>query len=309
MSSRSVRMAAVLLGALCLACGASGTVSTAAPAGDRLVITDGHVDMGPRMVNGTWQVQLRDDTSSPPTWRELDDVILHATDDAKITVPAGDTYRFLGAAGDPIWVLPQVQRAGVVWPGWNSQDPSVVDGISGPITWTVRSVEGPGTFTLFLNDAFGAPTTIFDGTRRYPQSTAIEPNTHAHGNWTFSKPGVYRLVVEMKATAKDGSALTDTQTLALAVGDADPRQVPRGGTDPGATTGAGPTTGSGSGTGSGSESATGASGGSTTGSGNPAQSLPNTGASDLALLAGGGAALLIVAQILRWGLRRRVRER
>ncbi|MGH3785472.1 MAG: TIGR03773 family transporter-associated surface protein [Pseudonocardiaceae bacterium] len=281
MSSWSLRMAAVLLGVLCLACGASGTVSTAAPAGERLVITDGHVDMGPRMVNGTWQIQLRDDTSSPPTWRELDDVILRATDDAKITVPAGDTYRFLGAAGDPVWVLPQVQRAGIVWPGWNSQDPSVVDGISGPITWTVRSVEGPGTFTLFLNDAFGAPTTIFDGTRRYPQSTAIEPNTHAHGNWTFSKPGVYRLVVEMQATAKNGSALTDTQTLALAVGDADPRQVPRGGTDPGATTG----------------------------SGNPAQSLPNTGASDVALLAGGGAALLIVAQVLRWGLRRRVRGR
>jgi hypothetical protein len=85
-----------------LACGAPTVVSAAAPTGKRIVIADGHVDMGPRITNGTWRLQLRDDTTNPPTWRELDDIVLHGSDKAKITIPNGDTYRFLGASGDPI---------------------------------------------------------------------------------------------------------------------------------------------------------------------------------------------------------------
>ena len=187
MITRSLQLPVVLLGALCLACTTTTAVSTAAPAGERRVIAEGHVDMGPRIVNGTWRIQLRDDSTPPPTWRELDDIILNGNDQAKITVPAGDTFRFLGAPGDPIWILPQVQKAGIVWPGWNSQDPSVIDAINPPITWTVRSVEGPGKFTLFLNDAFGVPTTIFSGNQAYPQTTTIGPPS-CWCSWTSVHP-------------------------------------------------------------------------------------------------------------------------
>lgn len=290
---RRSRLLPILLGMLLLGCLAPTSVD-ATLAGERLVIADGHVDMGPRIVNGTWRVQLRDDSSSPPTWRELDDIVLHGKEASKITVPAGDRFAFLGKTGDPVWVLPQVQRAGIVWPGWNSQDPSVVDGITGSITWTVRSVDGPGAFTLFLNDAFGAPSLIFDGTKAYPQTTTVEPNTHVHGNWAFTKPGIYRLQMEMRATGRTGAALTDSRTLVIAVGDVDPRQVPRGGTGPAPGSGGATGTGDGSGTG----------GGTGGGSANRPGSLPNTGAGDLAMIAGGGAALLLAAVAVRVLLRR-----
>ncbi|GIF74597.1 TIGR03773 family transporter-associated surface protein [Asanoa siamensis] len=193
-----------------------------APASGRKVIADGHVDMGPSLNGSSWTIRLRDDTTSPAAWRNLSDVVLHVVDKAKIKVPAGSEYAFLGRAGSDVWMLPQAQQAGIVWPGWNTQDPSVVNGTRGAVTWRLTSVTGPGQFKLFLTGSFGRPEVLFDSGRKLPQQLAIPPNTHAHGSWAFTRPGIYHLGVEMAGTAKDGKALVDRRTLNIAVGDVDP---------------------------------------------------------------------------------------
>jgi surface-anchored protein len=206
-------LAALLVGAL-----AALPVARAAHAAAPVVVADGHVDLGPRLVDGEWVVQLRDDTAGEPVWRDPADVVLQVADAARNTVPDDPAYAFLGAPGSDIWVLPQVQAQGVVWPGWNTQEPGVLDAAGRGVDWLLHGVEGPGRFELFLNGGFGAPETIFSSGRPYPQRIGVEPGTHAHGNWVFTAPGAYLLDVEM-ATA-DGRS--DRAVLKVHVGPGDP---------------------------------------------------------------------------------------
>lgn len=210
------KLAALLLAAAL----ATAPVAAAAPA--PTVIADGHVDMGPRIVGGAWTIQLRDDTTQPATWRPLPDVVLQAVSAAKMAVPPGTDYAFLGAPGAPVWLLPQVQRPGVLWPGWNTQDPSIAGLVAREVTWRLHGVTGPGRFSLFLNGSFGKPEEVFDSGKPFPQETGIEAASHVHGNWAFSAPGGYTLDIEMRTTAADGRTLSDRQRLRIHVGDGEP---------------------------------------------------------------------------------------
>lgn len=201
------------------------------------VIADGHVDIGPRFADGAWTAQLRDDRAAESVWRELDDVVLQVPDTALFPIPEGD-FDFLGETGQEIYMLPQVQASGIVWPGWNTQDPSVIEGVPGAVEWNLTKVDGPGEFTIFLTGTFGGAEVLFDSSEALPQTVSIPRNTHAHGNWTFSEPGVYRLTVEFTATTSDGETVAATKDIQLAVGTAaDPDEACSGGgsgdTDPG----------------------------------------------------------------------------
>jgi putative ABC transporter-associated repeat protein len=188
----------------------------------RAVVADGHVDLGPRFVDGTWRLQIRDDTVQPVVWRNLPDIVLHVADPAAVTVPPDPAFAFLGPPGATVWVLPQTQQADILWPGWNTQDPSVIATISREATWRLHGVDGPGTFVLYLTGNFGAPQILFDSAKPYPQQTGIEIGTHVHGNWAFTAPGTYLLDVEMTATTTDGTTVTDRQTLRIFAGPGDP---------------------------------------------------------------------------------------
>ncbi|MEU4690183.1 TIGR03773 family transporter-associated surface protein [Actinoplanes sp. NPDC023714] len=265
-----------------------GTVTTAQAAASRRVIADGHVDMGPQLDGDALAVKLKDDSTTPPTWRELADVVLKVTDKALIDVPAGAGYAFLGTAGDKVYLLPQSQQAGIVWPGWNTQHASVVEGTRGNVTWRLKEVSGPGAFKLFLTGSFGTPEVIFDSAKRLPQQLGVAPNTHAHGNWAFTEAGTYRLSVEMSATTTAGKTVSDTKVLVLAVGDATQTGADNGEGGPSENTGKGEDTGKGEGAGIGSDGSGEGTDEGSTGGGN----LARTGANVMSV-AGGGALLLI----------------
>lgn len=199
--------------------GGSTVTADEATGTGQVVIADGHVDIGPRYVDGEWTFQVRDDTVRPAVWREPSDVVLAAVDAAQVELPDDPAFAFLGEPGSQVWLLPQVQQQGVVWPGWNTEHPDVATTVAREMTWRLHGVEGPGTFVLFLNGEFGAPETIFDGAQPLPQEAGVDANTHVHGNWVFSEPGVYRLDMEMAATNLDGTEVTDRATLQVAVGD------------------------------------------------------------------------------------------
>nr|WP_184806425.1 TIGR03773 family transporter-associated surface protein [Kribbella italica] len=203
----------------------SSPAGSGTAAADGRVISAGHVDLGPRFVDGRWTVQLRDDTVDPAVWRPLDQVVLQAPAAAQVTVPTDPAYSFLGKPQQKVWVIPQVQRDGVVWPGWNTQDPEIEQRVDREVTWSLEGVRGPGAFTLFLNSDFGQPTTVFDSRKPLPQASGIDVGTHVHGNWTFDTAGLYQLDVAMTARLKDGSEVTDRRTLRLYAGDAAPATI------------------------------------------------------------------------------------
>ena len=186
------------------------------------VVDSGHVDLGPRFVEGTWQVQARDDRSVPPVWRDLDATVVHVTDAAVVPAPDSPDFAFLQVEpGTPLYVVPQTQDQDVVWLGWNTQDPEVTQRVDRGATLSLDGVEGPGSVSLFLQEGVtGPPNVLWDSAEPFPQDLWMDVNTHTHANWVFTEPGTYLLDVTVRATLTDGSEASDSSTLRFAVGSA-----------------------------------------------------------------------------------------
>jgi surface-anchored protein len=186
----------------------------------RVTLDRGHVDaVALRLLPDGLHVQVKDGTATGvTTWREPADVEFRVTAAARTELPAQPALSFLGGAGKQVFLLPQTQRADLLWTGWNTEELRPAD-VSGPVTWTLTAVDGPGAFGLFTTGSFGAPEIIFNNTDGLPDNLSVPLGTHAHANWVFAEPGRYRLTFAVAATGADGGALTDTETFAFVVGD------------------------------------------------------------------------------------------
>lgn len=192
-----------------------------AVATDRKVLSAGHVDVGPRFTDGEWTLMVHDASSEPSVWRHLDRTVFQVSDAAVLPVPDDPAYEFIGEPGTRVHVLPQVQNPDVVWVGWNTQDPEVMETIDGGATLTLSGVDGPGELFVYLQAGnFGDANVLWDSTKNERQDLWVDVNTHTHANWVFTKPGVYVVRVEVTADLVDGRTVTDTQALRFAVGDA-----------------------------------------------------------------------------------------
>lgn len=235
---RSLRHLPIVLIAAVLASGLAGTTAlftpgaapaaiaatvdaTPAPPGGRVVLDRGHVDLGPRFIEGAWRVQVRDGTVEPSAWRETEDVVFHVRDTAKLTMPEDPAYAFVGkAAGEGVHVVPQTEMPGVVWIGWNTQDASVIERVNRQIAFTLVSAEGPGDLLLYLQSGnLTAPQVLWDSRKAGLQDIFMDTNVHTHGNWIFTEPGTYLLTVEFAAELSDGTPVVDRKVLRFAVGD------------------------------------------------------------------------------------------
>ena len=184
------------------------------------VIGTGHVDIGPRMVDGQWSVALRDDSGAHPVWRDPDRTVVGGGDAALMAAPTGSDYAFMGAqAGEQYYVVPQTQNPDVVWLGWNTQDPGVVSAIDRGATMRIGSVSGPGRTWMFLQDGtFGKPRLLVDGQSGQAQDVWVDASTHVHANWVFTAPGVYTAALTFSARTTDGRQVSASTTLRFAVG-------------------------------------------------------------------------------------------
>ena len=184
-------------------------------------ISAGHVDLGPRLIDGQWRAGLRHDAESGAVWRDPNQTVLRVSDAAIMTAPDSADYPFLAdVAGKPVHVIPQTQNPSVVWLGWNTQDPAVTATIDRGLTMRVGPVRGPGRAWLFLQSGtFGKPLLLADSGAA-PGDVWIDSGTHVHANWAFSAPGTYTATVTFLGTTTSGEAVAASTTLRFAVGDA-----------------------------------------------------------------------------------------
>jgi len=189
----------------------------------RVVLTQGHVDVGPLFVRGRWTLMIHDDTRKAQgqrsVWRHSERTVLAVADAGRLRVPRDPTYAFLHAKpGAPVYVVPETQSQGVVWVGWNTQDPKVMQAIDRGATMRLTGVQGPGSLVVYLQSGgFDEPKLLWDSTKR-PTPVWLDVNTHAHANWVFTKPGVYLVRVRIAAELLDGRKVADTRELRFAVG-------------------------------------------------------------------------------------------
>lgn len=231
--SRAARLGGFVLAAALLSAGA--LPASAAPDDDldqtidpnqqqgtgQTVLSVGHVDVGPTFGTGQWALQVHDDTASPAVWRDPEDVVFQATDASILEVPDDDAFGFLELpAGADAYVLPQTEQPGIVWPGWNTQDPTLLDNLDLGTTFRLHAVEGPGNLVVYLQGGnFGAPQVLWSSHEPFPQDVWVEVNTHTHANWVFSQPGVYLVDAEFTGDLVTGETLNARDTLRFAVGD------------------------------------------------------------------------------------------
>jgi surface-anchored protein/LPXTG-motif cell wall-anchored protein len=196
----------------------------------RVVLDQGHVDaVAARLLDGELQIQVKDGVTVGQAggqvhWREPGDVTFHVKPVAKTALPDDAALAFLGAAGDEIFLLPQQQQADILWTGWSTEELRA-DQVTGPVTWRLTEVDGPGAFGIFTTGSFGDSTVIFNSTDGLPDSHSVALGTHAHGNWGFAEQGVYRLTFDTAATLSDGRTVRDTEVYTFAVGDVDPNNL------------------------------------------------------------------------------------
>lgn len=135
-------------------------------------------------------------------------------------IPDAEAFRFLGAAQQWHYVLPQSEDPDLPFLGLSTEalDP---DAWTGDVTIELSAVEGPGTISLYTLDAFGQPTVLLqadasiDGV--FPVAS-LPVGAHAHVNWSFSVPGEYELYLGVTATPVDGSPMhSEPQAMVIDV--------------------------------------------------------------------------------------------
>jgi surface-anchored protein len=187
---RLIVAAGALLGAL---------VATAAPAQahSQVVISQGHVDViGVAYEDGELNLHIHDESVDPGVEREPQDVKFQVLPEAETTVPADPAYGFLGDAGDPVWILPQVQNPALVWPGFGTEEIEAGVFQNDTVKVTFAYVAGPGVVAIYTEDAFGLPADVLvDSGDGSPDTVTLPAGDHLHANWAFAAPGHYWLLV------------------------------------------------------------------------------------------------------------------
>lgn len=179
----------------------------------------GHVDFGPRIVDGSWVFLGRDDTVSPPVWRRPTDLVMRVNDHSLTTVPDSEQYSFL-PRGKKVHVVPQTQNQNVIWVGWSTQDPAVVEQLDRGAWLELRGVSGPGRLVTFIGNGFDAPTVLWDSAKPSGQKIWVNANTHTHLNWAFEAPGQYTVGIDLVAKLKNGQEIRVPASVTYLVGDA-----------------------------------------------------------------------------------------
>ena len=125
-------------------------------------------------------------------------------------VPNDPLYNFLGRAGRPVWILPQVQDPTLLFLGFGSDGLPTGVFQNDNVNIRLRKVEGPGDFAMFGFDSFGTPFVVMN-TRDHltiADTYVFSAGSDAHFNWAFSKPGKYQLTFETTGTLLDGTVIS-----------------------------------------------------------------------------------------------------
>ena len=134
---------------------------------------------------------------------------------ARTTVPNNAAYSFLGAPGDPVWILPQTQNASLLWPGWNATD--VPGGVfqSNSLRLSLTAVTG-GELAIY-SSGLGGPTVLFDNGNGLPDNRPLATGAHTHANWAFSSAGTYTVTFRVSGTLTNGTTVSDDATYTFTV--------------------------------------------------------------------------------------------
>ncbi len=171
-------------------------------------LISGHTDIGVAFEEGAWDLHVHaedTDTEYAPA-----EALLTVPPLAQTVVPTNASYSFLGTAGSPTWVLPQVQNPRLLFLGFGAEEIESDLFASNQLTMKLKSVEGPGAFSVFSIDGFGVPVVHMNSGDGIDTNDvkSIVTGSHEDFAWAFSAPGYYRVSFEVEGTLTAGSEFT-----------------------------------------------------------------------------------------------------
>lgn len=172
------------------------------------VLKDGEADIEVAYEGGELEFHIHDEVADV----EFDPghVALQARPAAWQPVPHGAAFAFFGKPGASLYVLPQDETEGVLFLGLAAAE--VEQGVfaNNRISIDLVSVTGPGSVFYHEVDGFGAPTVFFNSANGIDAADVVTVNAgaHAHRNWSFTAPGVYRVTLQAKGTLAGGGDIS-----------------------------------------------------------------------------------------------------
>ncbi|OFT41262.1 hypothetical protein HMPREF3160_08015 [Arthrobacter sp. HMSC06H05] len=170
-----------------------------------VTISNGHVDLRAMEVGGKFSVALGDDSrqhAKESVLRTINSTTLEVTKLAKVkregNVLADESYDVLGPKGSELYVLPQGQQPGRVWPGFSSE---ALDRVKYPegATMTLTPVSAPeGGKWFAYTENLGAINRMYASSEK-ASDVPLPPGAHMHTAWAFTKPGTYTIDVTARA--------------------------------------------------------------------------------------------------------------
>ena len=171
------------------------------PEDEHVHISQGHVDLGPVAQGDGLDVVVGDDSrqhAQTRVERPTDTVVLDVPSHAHATrggrVFGDERYNFLGKEGTDLWVLPQDQQQGKVWPGFSTEHVNADEFPKG-IDLEVAPVSAP------QGGAWWAFSSTLTGVQKFassegPATINNDGPAHLHPAWVFNSPGTYKISVK-----------------------------------------------------------------------------------------------------------------
>lgn len=184
------------------------------------LLTEGAVDIGLAYEDDAWDLHLHDESNDVEYDPHEARLYVGSLDPPPLQ-PAGAEWEFIGAgAGNEYCLLPAIETPGQISLGVGAEevepgtfldyfegDPRVA--ASGPwIRLTLRDVRGPGEFSMWSTDPFGAPIvwmSTYDGGITDDDALFTQAGGHDHYNVGFTAVGIYEVDFEATAFLPDGT--------------------------------------------------------------------------------------------------------
>ncbi len=171
-------------------------------------LLSGHTDVGVALEDGAWNLHVHaedTDTEYAPA-----EALLMVPPLAQTVVPTNVAYAFLGAPGSRTWLLPQTQNPQLLFLGFGAEELETGVFAGDSVTMKLKSVEGPGAFSVFSIDGFGQQVVHMNSADGIDAADvkSLAAGSHEHVNWAFSAPGYYRVNFEASGILSDGSLPT-----------------------------------------------------------------------------------------------------
>ena len=136
---------------------------------------------------------------------------------SRIQIPDDGSLDFLGQPGDTVWLAPQsvdwADNWRPIWSGLGAFDPAH-EGDPSAIPsnfeddlmhFDLTDIEGPGDVQIFFKNAISPAEIVFNSADPQARTVDYEVGAHGHFNWAFSKPGIYALTWQGRASLIDGT--------------------------------------------------------------------------------------------------------